>query len=324
MIAVVEGHATLHLTPVNEFFATFRMPFFFIMAGFLLNLDKWGGKANHGKFLAKLSTRLLLPYYLTELSINPIWYVLCHKAELLRYSWGLSEIAPRDALTAIFLGNGALILSPLWFLTALFVAEIIFINLFNFFGKLDLKLLAKVIICAIIGFNVKNFSILPMGADIALVAQIFILAGVLLRKFKVNERLNVKICAGLILLLLAAFHFNILVSMHLRQYGNPLLFYAGGIAGALLVMKLSMLLTKFGGALYKVMSYCGRQSMSILILHPLFIAITYDLLEVAGLNRELFLIDARIIFPATAAGVLLPVFIAKRFGKLPLLKFFCA
>ncbi|MBR0062368.1 MAG: hypothetical protein IJP68_12910, partial [Selenomonadaceae bacterium] len=122
----------------------------------------------------------------------------------------------------------------------------------------------------------------------------------------------------------AAFHFNILVSMHLRQYGNPLLFYAGGIAGALLVMKLSMLLTKLGGVLCKVMNSCGRQSMSILILHPLFIAITYDLLEVAGLNRELFLIDARIIFPATAAGVLLPVFIAKRFGKLPLLKFFCA
>lgn len=328
MIAVVEGHATFHFTPANEFFATFRMPFFFIMAGFLLNFDKWGGKENYKKFLAKLFKRLLLPYYLAELLFFPIWYFVCYKAGFGQYMWNWAYVEnPLDALAAIFVGNhndGPLLLIQLWFLPALLVAEVIFINLYNRFKEIGAGIFVTVAICAGVGFNVKNFSILPMGADIALVAQIFILAGVLLRKFKVNERLDFKICAVLIFLLLAAFRFNVLVSMDLRQYGDPLLFYAGGIAGTLLVMKLSMLLTKFGGALCAVVNSCGRQSMAILILHPLFIAITYDLLEAAGLNRELFLIDARIIFVATAAGSLLPVFVAKRFGKVPLLKFFCA
>ena len=62
--------------------------------------------------------------------------------------------------------------------------------------------------------------------------------------------------------------------------------------------------------------------MMILILHPLFIATLYDVLDAAKVNPEIFLTDARIIFLATAAGVLIPVLIAKKFGKLPVLKNF--
>ena len=328
MIAVVEGHATFHFTPVNEFFATFRMPFFFIMAGFLLNFDKWGGKENYKKFLVKLFKRLLLPYYLAELLFFLIWYFVCYKAGFGQYMWSWAFVEnPLDALAAIFVGNhndGPLLLIQLWFLPALLFAEVIFINLFNRFKKIGTRIFAAIAICAGVGFNMEDFFVLPMGADIALVAQIFILAGVLLRRHKIHERLDLKICAVLILLLMAAFHFNILVSMDLRQYGNPLLFYAGGIAGTLLVMKISMLLTKFGGALCAVMNSCGRQSMAILIFHPLFIATLYDLLDAAKVNPELYLTDPLIIFTATAAGVLIPVFIANRFGKLPLLKYFCA
>ena len=163
-----------------------------------------------------------------------------------------------------------------------------------------------------------------MGADIALVAQVFMLAGVLIRKYNLCARLDFKICAALIIILVAVFKFNILVSMDLRQYGNPILFYAGGIAGTLLVIKISMLLTKFGGTLCKVINRCGQQSMIILVMHPLFISTLYDILDAANIKPEMYLTDARIIFAATAAGVLIPVLIAKRFGKLPLLKVFCS
>ena len=42
MIAIVWGHVVLHEADANKFFAAFRMPFFFMMAGFLLNLNRWG------------------------------------------------------------------------------------------------------------------------------------------------------------------------------------------------------------------------------------------------------------------------------------------
>ena len=144
-----------------------------------------------------------------------------------------------------------------------------------------------------------------------------------LRKFKIADRLDLKICVAMIIILSLAFKCNdVLVSMDLRQYGNPILFYAGGIAGTLLVIKISMLLTKFGGILSDIMNRCGRQSMIILIMHPLFISTLYDILDAAKVNPEIFLTDARIIFLATAAGVLIPVLIAKKYGKLPILKIF--
>ena len=43
MILVVLGHATVYDIDLNKFIYVFHMPFFFIMAGFLLNLNKWGG-----------------------------------------------------------------------------------------------------------------------------------------------------------------------------------------------------------------------------------------------------------------------------------------
>lgn len=328
MIAVVEGHTTYHFTPENEFFALFRMPFFFIMAGFLLNFDKWGGKENYRKFLLKLFNRLLIPYYLAELLFLPIWFVACHKGGFGQYMWSWAYVEnPFNALGAIFVGNhndGPLLLMQLWFLPALLCAEIIFINLYNFFGKIGTGIFFAVAACAVVGFSVKKFFVLPMGADIALVAQVFMLAGVLMRKFNLCERLNFKVCAVLMIILAAAFRLNILVTMDLRQYGNPILFYAGGLAGTLLVIKISMLLTKFGGILCDVMNCCGRQSMIILVMHPLFISTLYDLLDAAAVNPEIFLTDARIIFAATSAGVLLPVLVAKRFGKLSLLRQFCA
>ena len=78
MILIVLGHVIER--DYNKFFAIFRMPFFFIMAGFLLNLDKWGGAENYKNFTLKLAKRLLLPYYIAEFLWYPIWFVVCHEA----------------------------------------------------------------------------------------------------------------------------------------------------------------------------------------------------------------------------------------------------
>ena len=172
-----------------------------------------------------------------------------------------------------------------------------------------------------IGFNVKNFSVLPMGFDIALVAQIFLLAGVLIRKYNVVERTGLKTCAGLTLILIAAFVFNEHVDMN---YGNALMFYAGGLSGTLLLMKLSALVTKVGGKICALIKDCGRQSMMILVMHPIIANIFYEIIvRDADIPSEKILTEPTIIFFATCFGTLIPLFVAKKFGKLPVLKHFC-
>lgn len=285
-----------------------------------------GGVENYKKFSAKLVKRLLLPYFIAEILFYPIWFVACHEAGYWKYLGGWYEINPIDAFTAIFIGNGnaiGLVIGPLWFLPALFFAEIIFIRLYNRLNKIGGEVfICAIMFCSLLGLLIGKIHDLPLGADIALAAQIFLLAGLLIRKNNFVERLTPKICGVLMLILIVVFYINEHIDMNFRRYGDPFLFYAGGLAGTLILMKLSALMT--GGKIFSLISDCGRQSMVILVLHPIVANIFYEII-VGGFNfpAEKIFTEPAVIFGATAAGVLIPLFIAKKFGKLPVLKIFC-
>lgn len=106
IILAVFGHAATYESIAGKFIYTFHMPFFFVTAGFLLNLSKWGGAENFSKFSAKLFKRLFVPYYLAELLWYPIWFVVCHEAGYLKYLWSWNSLSPSQALSAVFTGNG--------------------------------------------------------------------------------------------------------------------------------------------------------------------------------------------------------------------------
>ena len=329
IIFMVLGHAISNGV-LQKFIFVFHMPFFFVMAGFLLNFDKWGGAENFRPFVTKLFWRLLVPYYLAEILWYPIWFVVCHEFGFLNHMNHWAEIEPLKSLTAIFLGNGNvndLILGQLWFLPTLFVSEIIFIKLHNRFAKIDGAVFAlAAVILACLGFNLRNLNIiLPLGIDIALVTQIFLLTGILVRRYKFVDRMNWKIIVALTVILVWSFFFNEHVDMNFRRYGNFLLFYAGGISGTLLVMKISMLAAKVGGKICALIEDCGRQSIMILVLHLIIAKIFYDVIvRVANFPPEKLSTEPTIIFFTTILGTLIPLFVAKKFGRLPVLKIFCA
>ena len=294
---------------------------------YLLNLDKWGGGQNYQSFVKKLFKRLLLPYYLAELLWYPIWFVVCYKLGYLRYMWDWINENPIFSFEAIFIGNNTgngLILGQLWFLPALLVAEIIFIKLYNYLNKIGSEVFVLVIIfCSLFGLLIGKIIALPLGTDIALVSQIFMLVGILIRKYNVIEQKILKPFIIMTLMFILAFQFNSLINMTFRCYGEIFLFYSGSIAGTLLVMKLSALMTN--GKIFSLISDCGRQSMMILVLHPPIIELLYTLLVRNNLVTlaEVYNVPL-LIFLSTTSGVLIPLFIAKRFGKLPVLKYFCA
>ena len=326
IILVVLGHVLKSDSDLYKLIFVFHMPFFFVTAGFLLNLDKWGGDKNFRPFAAKLFKRLIVPYYVAELLWYPIWLVVCREGGHLGHLWHWCEIEPLNALSAIFIGNGnntGLILEQLWFLPALLCAEIIFIKLYNRLNKIGVEIFVFAVVTATsLGFNLKPLS-LPLGLDIALAAQIFLLAGVLIRRYNVVERLSPKNCGVLTLIVIVAFEFNERVDMNFRVYGNALLFYAGGLSGTLLLMKISALMTC--GRIFSLISSCGRQSMMILVLHLVVANTLFEIIDTCTeIATEEFFTEPTIIFAVTATSVLIPLKIAERLGKLPVLKYFCA
>ena len=285
MFTVIFGHAAIYnhekffiasLIAVYEF----HMPFFFIIAGYLLNFDKWSGAENFKNFSAKLFKRLFLPYYLAEILWYPIWFLAGHVMGHTAYIRN-ETLSPFNALLGIFIGNGNLLaLVPLWFLPALFFAELIYLKVYNRFAKESPEIFLLIIVALThLGYLIGKIFFLPMSLDVALTVQGFFLAGVLIRKYNVVERLTLRHCLILLNVLLWVFFLNGKISMFIRESGDLFWLYAGGISGTLLVMKISTLAIKFGGKFCDLMKYCGRQSLFVMTVHLIIAFAVYDLVD---------------------------------------------
>lgn len=264
---------------------------------------------------------MLLPYFAANFTWYPIWFVLCYYTSFLTaFNW--DKVNPLISLLTIFIGNNyslgcQLVLFPLWFLPCLFFAELIFLKLDNIFSR-QLHLFLAVIGVAIIGYELGIYFQLPLGIDIAFVAQVFILAGNSIRKYNFLDKLNFGACGILAVIFAIAFYFNGFVDMNTRNYSNLTLFYGGGLAGSLLLMKISMTVANFQSKFNEFIIYCGRQSLAILVFHPIILAVAAQLLETRFDSIWGF------IFTLATCGVIIPVCIAKNFGDKPIIKYFCA
>lgn len=73
IICVVIGHATVG-NHIYDMIYAFHMPFFFIMAGYLLNISKWGNQLN--LFIKNRARRLLKPYLLGAMSFAVLYCIV--------------------------------------------------------------------------------------------------------------------------------------------------------------------------------------------------------------------------------------------------------
>ncbi|MBQ3726096.1 MAG: hypothetical protein II902_03390 [Selenomonadaceae bacterium] len=266
-----------------------------------------------------------MPYYLAEILWYPIWFLAGHVMGHEAYIRN-EALTPLDALLGIFVGNGHLLaLITLWFLPALFFSELIFLKVHNRFGKTAPEIFLLIIFGLIhLGYLIRIFFFLPLGLDVALTVQGFLLAGVLIRKYNVLERLTRRHCLILLNVFALVLLFNGKINMFIRDYGELFLFYLGGISGTLLVMKFSFWISNVGGKFCALMKYCGRQSLFVMTAHLIIVFVVYDLVaNFTGLPVKIIRPLPEVIFAATLLGLFIPLFVAKKFGRLPVVKYFC-
>lgn len=110
IILVVLGHNIPVESRLFNYIALFHMPLFFMLAGYFFNLHGEG----FNKFIKKLSFRLLIPYAVFTVLIYPLF--------AMKYSDLTNGI--KEAVLSI---RGQIIYNhPIWFLTALFVVQVIY------------------------------------------------------------------------------------------------------------------------------------------------------------------------------------------------------
>jgi acyltransferase len=289
IMLVVFAHYILPVA-LDTYIFSFHMPLFFFISGFLLNFVKYAESATD--FIKGRFRSLIVPYFSFAL-LTCLFYFLLDEA----YSPGVASIKFFEAdipymiysilyaLSPMIAYNG-----PLWFLTCLFVTELLFYGLAKRYYWQPGKLVIWLTIAGIIGYLYSVYVPfrLPWNADVALTAVVFYGAGNLFRKLidyedelsdgsrllKSDSRFDkvfsqVKNFLPSFFILVSLIYFLYLlkfptdkINMSGMIYGGFFSFYFLAFSG---IFTFVYIFTKIGSS--KVLEYYGRNSLIVLALH---------------------------------------------------------
>lgn len=260
IILVVLGHAVSDNTAIKSWIYSFHMPLFFFATG--LSLRKVHVDVG---YVTKKLKGLLVPYC--------IWGPIFSGFSFLN----LTNIC-YGSHQSLLIANS---LTSLWFLPTMFLAVLISqVTICKISRPVLLMLFASVIF--ILSLDIPQYSKgYPWGLDVAIMMAPFIIAGYLFETIMSSKsKWDFKLFWGFILFgllvtitrLIIAKDTNGYVLVAERRIGNPVLFVIGAIGGCLFVYGLSRIIREYFRE-NVLISFVGRNTLSIFVIHKVFINI---------------------------------------------------
>ena len=265
VLAHVMSSFDLENYPLRDAMGMFRMPLYFFLSGLFFSTYE-----NYRGFLKRKTNKLLIPFlawYLLTVAIPVNIAALLGKNGYGGFQSLIDFIWPER----IFY-NGAI-----WFLWGLFIMNNIFYGIYLLSRRLSQKHMVALICLFSLLVGCAGYALfrplrinLPANIDSAMTALPFFVAGYLFRRYtnllqpnkydKYNWLFVILFFA--VVILLARY-----VNYSRNQYSVDIFsLYAGGLLGTLGIILLSKILKKL-----PLLSYCGRYSIMILVIHVLVI-----------------------------------------------------
>lgn len=287
ILLVVFAHVN-YTQPYQNLIYGFHMPLFFIISGMLFMPERY---SDFGVFVKRKSKSLLCPYVLFALIT-----VFCQMCYNFISDFGVKELlmtALMDALSFVY-SRGSLFVTynyPMWFVTCLFVVEVIFWFVSKLKGVAFWITAAAI---SVFGWYIQSdycfteaFSYLPWSINSACYVTGFLAIGWKLRP--VLSRIAEKTAGAKwktllisLLLMIAMIPLALLngkVSIGSKILRNGILMYVTGVLGTMSILALSQTISRS-----KVLQYCGRNSFYIMAMHVIFIGILLKCMEMVGLG----------------------------------------
>lgn len=255
ILLVMLGH--IYTTPMlNKFIYAFHMPLFFIIAGYTFNTEKY--KAYSFKaFLHKKAAAYIVPYFIYA-AIN---FVIFGVGKSL-LSYGLTKEFLTKTATYVY---GILYsiasteympnCTPLWFLTCLFVSEMVLFVIMKHSGHISLWMAFFLIInIALVRFQAPT---LPWNMNVATIGITFMYIGILIRKKpKLIRPSSLFLTVPVFVLFTLQ---NSEVNLAAMRFGNYLYMYISAVSGSLAVLSVSVLCKRSG-----LLKFYGQNTMCII------------------------------------------------------------
>ncbi|MCM1467297.1 MAG: acyltransferase [Alistipes sp.] len=299
ILLVIMGHIEFNYVP---FCGSVHIPLFFILAGFLYDIDKTQDRT-YRELTGKRVKRLLVPYliynmvlyvkYLLKLVLSHTFTVELGLRGFLGFVYSSAlfykNVPTEENFEGFVFGNG-----PLWFLTAMAVSSVIFYFIIYFVLKhrFDWKkiILSSVVLCALSFLLCRTLPVyLPWSMEAALLGAVFMLMGMCLRRYHVIERTSKMYGLPVVCLVLFALlhHINGAANLAVQDYGRFMTVYLIlGLLGTYIVLWLSFWFTR-SKAVSGVLSYVGQNTLIILAFHMTIISMMVSVLEKINFNRLL-------------------------------------
>lgn len=339
IILVVLAHHSLPIALDTYIFA-FHMPLFFFISGYLFDFGKYESSAS--KFARGRFSSLIIPYFCFAL-LTCLFYFLLDTG----FQPGVTNIeffenSALYGIYSIFYALGPMVSynPPLWFLTCLFVTELLFYGFAKKYYWEPKKFIFLLGVTGILGYLYSVYIPfrLPWNADVALAAVVFYGAGNLFRKFteskgKLGEivgsensspaiqanlahensgpgkRLlqNEKLLAAIFIFInlfylayLLEFPTSEKVNMNVLKYGGFFSFYILAFSGIFTFVYLSRKIRTS-----KILEFYGRNSLIVLALHfPLKDVFSKLTVLVLGIDLEAFYYNAGFALGLTILNLL--------------------
>ncbi len=266
ILLVILGHAENVNPFIKVAIFSYHMPFFFIANAYFIK------NYNLLECIKKSSKSLLIPYIVTCV-LSAILCVNQNNGTLPNYQIfilritdmfaGMSKISDKfTQFQSVWL---------VWFVICLFATRIIYIYLMKRLdGKNNFISLIVMLILSLTGMVIgKYFAYLPWSIDVALAALPFMWFGNILNKLDLVPKINklLYIFCFIIWVLLGVTGFEIEMSM--RSYPGVILCIIEAISGSIICIGISRLIELKLTRLSSIFSWCGKNSMVILIVHCL-------------------------------------------------------
>lgn len=247
----------------DKWIHAFHMPMLFFISGIFFRSDN---QYSTKSFIRKKAKSLLFPYVMLGLMQYIIWQVV-------RYP--KIDVTP---LRHLFFINtdGLAIAGALWFLTALFAADLIYFTIRKY---IHIKVVYNILIfiIAVIG-NIENIILpfkLPYSLGAAFVGVgLMHLGWIFFHNEKAKQMLNMTlkrnvVLAGVVTILILV---NGYVNMRIGEYACIPLFWISAVFATLVGINISRFLEKkFPKSVINELSYIGRNSILYVCLNQLII-----------------------------------------------------
>jgi len=294
IILVVLGHSSF---PFSKYIYWFHMPSFFIISGFFIKpYQTYVLLFQNIKTLLK---KLFIPYilYMTFFFLISRWWLFrdCNWSGIF------------ERITPLLIGGREISgqYAIFWFISTLFIAKVI-VYVLNYFVKDTRKIFLASFLLFSLGsiegyyLSTRKLEILmPLNADVALIAQFFLFIGQYYysKISKISIKLTIFLIALVALVLVLDFTGLINYNLDMKSvcYNNPLFLIIVPQIIFLIILQLSLLIVTTENIISKLLIRVGKSSLTIMYLH-IFVVMNLNLTHshyliytIVGISIPLFI-----------------------------------